>query len=863
MFRKINLKAIRKRILAATIIAASVVGILQPITVTAAESAVTTTDTGFSENFIPTRSFYPSYLSKNASQKSTTIKKIWERLFYEEWKNPNWSKAQSKGGYYVNETTDYHSLGEGPKSFEGKNFAKDSKDFDAFLGQSLISNKEFLGELVGLPGYAPIESKLHPNETTNIQNLMKNIVYTKLTNPETYQYFAKAMAELTADGAYIGVNTVDKAGHVVKGCNNLLKDVSYNGQPFDIWMLSCLAFLYEGDGSETYLNDAQVAWLKSYQRYLYDDYVDNGANSLAKKYPSIYELIARSTDASNNYRGYGQEFFNYVVDSKQGGGAWLNQNTNINVANLEQVDNLAEMFKFAIGWCGGFENENTCRDHASCIHKMTDYDKFAMALKNNTTALYYINANETVSATFGKSINDQNGYQYRYMVKHTRPLDNTNPNSLNIPMNNLMISKGNTRQTAKSWHSSFHGEGTGVAVAYAHLLTTLNLKDILPSDSNPDGVSNPQFIIIGIYAEGEYACKMTKDPPTNGNTNSHSVSRKKDFKITCSEGIDPIGEVKFKDYEALGGVPTKNKKNVTKFYKFDVSGLTDVSMLEAAKIQISVGASSSADATNAAGSSSPEGATYYTYARVDAMPTVFVESPINDCDINEHSYNGSIKWGENYSTATITYTCRKDNTLDKSHNMILTSPVITHDTINGITTHKAIGAYGETYRMVVNKDNRKPMEPAKVILNDSNASNYKDNDYGAIVINPMGSGPNDIHYGYTHASVKLHNGSLRKGHIPLGVKKIEIYYTASEVLEELIFYVKSGNGKTIGYAYVTSNTGKVTINLSDTSDKALTDSYIDFDGSAYTKHELNDYWWNGQPAPSSAKLSVDKILMYF
>ncbi len=860
---KYNRHSIKNRFLAFLFIMTIVLSPFESIKVLASEEKQNPqiAASSFSENFIPTKSFYPSYLSKYSDQKSNTIKTIWERLFYEQYKNPKWSNTVDKGGFYVDSTTDYQSLGDGPKSFVGIDFGKDDKDFDAYFGNTITENPEFLGELLGLPGYKAIEARVNPQETADIQNLMKNIVYTKMNQSFKYQYFAKAMAKLTEHGLYIGTNTLNQSNELIKGQDNLLKDVSYNGQTFDIWMLCSLASLYEGDGNETWLSEKQVAWLKTYQLILYNDYADNGAGSIAGRYPAIYDLVARSSYAANNYRSLGQEFFDYVVKSGTGAGAWLNLNDSINIPELNSYNNLVEIFKASQGFCCGLEPADTCTSTDNCKSHGTTIDRLALELFKNPSANNYIKNNPSTAKAMGISPYDNNGWWYRYKLKHTKSAS-LNSNSIIIPMNDILTNKSQGNVVAKSWNSGYHGQGTGIAVANSTTNITLYLKDILPSDEKPTGTTRPSKILIGLYVKGEFGITLTKDPANGGNVNSHSATRKKALSINCSPGINyNTKPIKYKSYYADGGVKPKPTHDKTVFFEFDVSKLHELEQLMDAHIQIKASAAASADSTNGEGFNTPDGATSYATANIGPLPTIMVYSPVDDCDINQHYYSGKIKWDDNHSSAIITYSCSKDSTKDRSHSFTFTPNDVFHTTTDGVTKYYTYGCYGEPYSETVNK--KKKLEPTPIILDDTNSHKHYVADKSSNVIYPSGSGTTDIRYGYTNCNAIIHNGSLNKGYIPLGVKKIEVFYTATETLEELNILVKSGTGKTIGQAYVTNNMGHVMIELFDTSDEALANSYISFDGAAYTTHEKNDFWWNGPPETAYVRLSIDKILLYY
>ena len=340
------------------------------------------------EDFIPTRSWYPYFISVNSSCTSTLLKGIWERLIYEE---NNFSSTTNKGSYsswsreyYTGTDVNYVGIGGTSVAWGSKTFSTDTGDFDAFLGNSMEANPDMLGEMLGLSGYninIADSSKKSAAITT-----YQNILYKKMSAPETYTNFALSMVSLTANGKYL---------------DGSLKAVSSNGKTFDYWMLCTLAYFYEGDGSETYLSAKQVTWLESYTSYLVSEYVSSGStafnttskkyvkagSSLAGKYEPVYNLIARSSVGVNN-ASKNKEFFNYVVASGTGAGAWLNKHNSISIAGLSAVDDLAGMFSLSDGWCGGLDATGSCSSHdgvhcynaTNCKNKATAYDVICVYL---------------------------------------------------------------------------------------------------------------------------------------------------------------------------------------------------------------------------------------------------------------------------------------------------------------------------------------------------------------------------------------------------------------------------------------------------------------------------------------------------
>lgn len=770
------------------------------------------------KNFVPMRSFIPRYLSFNSSVQSNTIKGLWEKLFYEESINPDWSKK-----YYAGADSDYIGLGGMLKSFNGINFAADSSDFDAFFGNTLEANPEFLGELLSIDGYAKLQPKYYANNAAQIQNLMQEIIFNKMSNPSVYKYFAKSFARLTADGLYIGdSNNSD---------NNILKNLTYQNQSFDIWALTCLASLYEGNGNETYLSQKQVSWLQSYQKWLYDNYVDSPENSLATKYASIYELIARSTYASNNYRGKGQEFFNHVVNSKKGIGVWLNQNDNISISGLEEVDDLVSLFNTSSGWCGGVKTN--CRNHDSCISKALLVDKLALAVHDNSVAMNYIQNNDIVYTVHGAKVTDQNSWLFRYHIKHSHD---------GIPMEPMQkvvtIVSGGNRATASSSVNMYRGHTDGVVVANASATGRVYIKDILYDEkTNPKGAKNPQNITVTYGGEGQLNCQKAS---TN---NSYSEAT-----YTMSPSIS-VNDPSI-TYVSVGA----------NSYKFDLTNIVSEEQLRNAYVQITAYAGSSCNSRGA----TPEGDNTYTVycaARVGFYDPIVEDKP-DDCDLNGHDFDrASIEWSDDYDQATITYSC--------SHNRIHHSDVqittnITSEMNDGFIVYTAVDNRENTYTKRVKINGQVGDGFTNISLSPENASGYYKTITNSEVIVPGGAQSDMCPPRYTSAQVRI-SGNIKSGSIPLGASKIVFHYVVSEHLEDLKIYIYSENGKIIGQAVVPSGSfsGSVTAIIFSNSDLSLRGSYVAFSGSASSTHWRHDYWYSGQPAPATATLGITGMTVYY
>ena len=397
------------------------------------------------EDFIPFRSSIPSFLSRYSDYKGDVIKKLWAKVFYEEsyW---NTAKSQREDKYFYdakysrwyqkyNHAIDtktgatipnYYTALDGSQKQLNHDIVLSTGDFEAYFGNTLEANPEFLGQMLNLPGYEAL------GKDTDGLAKMREIMVQYLSQPDKYQYMTESIINLTKNGLYIGTKKTDS--------NNKLRSASYGGLTLDYYVLITIASKYEGDGNETYLSPTQVGWLKSYQEDLYNEYVNSGAtafngttwrasgSSLAGRYAPIYDLIARSTYAADG--GRKQEFFNYVEASGIGAGAWLNLNRNINIPGLEKYDKIAYIFDGAQGWCGGLHTVKdssgryVCGNRSNCTNKATERDKMAYYIYyGNSTAKSFVtnnaNINQYIVDHSDASGNIVHGYATNFTAKHS------------------------------------------------------------------------------------------------------------------------------------------------------------------------------------------------------------------------------------------------------------------------------------------------------------------------------------------------------------------------------------------------------------------------------------------------------------
>ncbi|SDI03696.1 hypothetical protein SAMN05421493_10720 [Pseudobutyrivibrio sp. 49] len=682
--------------------------------------------------FIPFRNEIPHYLSLNSSQKSEVVKMLWEKLFYEE---ANWNADKEGFTSWIEKYDDYYSSNDGTIKLlsdgtQNGNITGSTGDFEAYFGNTIKNNTEYLGEILGLA-----------EKTTN--EIMQKNVCNYLSNPDTYTIFATKIADLTSEGLYIGTK---------KGSdNNILKDGSYNGISYDLYVLTTLASLYEGDGNESYLSDKQVEWLKSYQEYLYDQYLTIGENSLAKKYPSIYDLIARSKYAANDKGGKGQEFFNYVVSTGKGMGAWLNMNDKINIKDLEKYDDICSVFALADGWCCGNESASVCGSHAKCISNANDVERVAYLLYKNSAAMKYING---CSAT-ANLINDTNGeygYGTRFTAKHS-----------------------GAGQSGKFFRPFYTGGGY-----YGYSATTRDYA----SDGNGDvtavhvGTASLPLGKLGLINSSSFVYVTgLKEPATQGWFVENKLVS---WSVTVNG--NPIAT-------------DKNQSRVQSVFtsqglRFYIGGLTDV---ERAGAQINITAQShkSYDLNYPNGSPS----SFTSIAAVSISGTVYLEGYYPDCIANGHNYtvsedNDTIIWAKDYAEATFKPYCTKEAS-HKVKPITVSSEIITE---GNYLVYTAYCPYVDsTVTKRISKTNGSTSETINLDATNTSGVLYK----SASSSNAVFSGGSKSSESYKLARTTI-SASVLPGVIKSGTKSITVNMDYGNELTNLVIQVFSATGEELG-----------------------------------------------------------------
>ncbi|MCR4830778.1 MAG: hypothetical protein K5883_04925 [Pseudobutyrivibrio sp.] len=873
---------------------------LPQISITA--QAANSTYTLENESFIPSRSFYPYYISIYSSCKSNLIKGIWERVLYEE---NNYSSYNNKGTYgtwaqeyYTGAAVNYISSNGASTSWQNINFSTNSGDFDIFLGNTLEANPEMLGEMLGLRGYTAVSSKTGQYSQASLLDTYRKVIYEKLASPEKYKSFAKSMVSLTKYGKYLS--------------DGALSSAAYNGKTFDYWMLCTLAYFYEGDGSETYLSQKQVAWLENYAPTLVNEYVGSGATSfngvnwipsgtsLAGKYKPIYNLIARSSAGVNN-SAKNKEFFNYVVSSGTGAGTWLNRHNSINIARLNNFDNLTNLFAFSDGWCGGLCANVTCHSHTATCYKLDNCksmansnDLICVQLHRNPTADDFLKSNQSILNVYGADANQSDTWQFRHRVKHTN--------------------YSNSGSETKSIRAAEYADGAGIRVKmiedadgqeweYVKTTAVIDLAKVLANSNAPQTVSVTFFYegnpnsdfddhdtktgdihttwlsnVDGIYSEtpNEYYRDIGENPPMavfdraiwewvsgadsryatysniyNGNVNYPTL-------YTGPENVVDT----FRNEHSSGTIQNQRNHKVYEWndmegsthasfrtYTFNISNLT--------KAQLEQGYIAVTSASLCHATSGDE------YCAIGLFHYITIEDKINDCDINGHQWkvknNSDVVWANDYSSVNITYTCDKKIS-ERRTCTIKTTPYKSSD--GKTITYRAAGLFGDNYTRVKNSSAGSSGTTKTINLSSNNVEGTSptDSDSSDSTVWPGGAKSSTV---YKQATSNI---CFRiRNQIPAGTQKLQFYYYSSENLRELNIEVLS-NGKIIGQGGLTKPTtidkvnGIVTITLSNNSDEDLNGCYVNITGEAHTFHEVPV---GTTPSRADSKIGITKMVLYF
>ena len=825
------------------------------ITATAANSVFTLDD----ESFIPSRSFYPYYISIYSSCKSNLIKGMWERVLYEE---TNFGAHKNKGNYgswaseyYADADTNYISTNGISTSWPNINFSSNTGDFDIFLGNTLEANPEMLGEMLGLNGYTAITSKSGEYSQASLLDTYRNIFCNKLSNPTSFKGFANAMLALTKNGKYL--------------TDGALKSAVYNGKSFDYWMLCTLGSFYEGDGNETYLSNTQVNWLESYTSVLLNEYINsgtkafNGTNwiptgtSLAGKYKSIYNLIARSSAGVNN-SSKNKEFFNYVVASGTGAGVWLNKHNSINVPNLNTVNDLASLFSFSDGWCGGLCSGATCHSHTAtcfnpdnCRKLATGNDVIAVQLHRNSVAEDFIKSNPQLINVYGDNADKSGTWQYRHKVKHTHYNNNSasQTKAIYAADGNISTGKLDDMDGGQEWINLRSTAVIDLAKVLANTNAPQRVTLTFWYTDQKNNNNTPKDFDVATHWEASSPNVFIVNPTYLHYTGLNSKDSPDGNKYQTGEDAGYPSMYIGNENPAQWYVDPEDGYNY-KCYEFDISNLSE-DELRNGWIKV----------TN---HSQIHGTRGDEYGGTGPMHIVTVDDAINDCDINGHNWQvknaSDVVWAGDYSSVNITYTCEK-RISEKISYSAKTTAVKSAD--GKYITYKAQGVKGEPYSRVTKSTAGGAGLTKTIQINPNITVNHaptSDQHSSSTVIYPGGAKSTSV---WTQANSRIK--FCIPNQIPAGTQKVQIYFYASEKLDNLDIQILS-NGKTIGQGSSSKTStfdaanGIVTIPLIKTSDEYLNNAYINITGDAQSHHEVPR---GNTPSTATTKIGVTKMVLYF
>ncbi|MCR4695387.1 MAG: hypothetical protein K5773_08725 [Pseudobutyrivibrio sp.] len=785
------------------------------------------------ENFIPSRSEIPMYLSQFSSYKGEMIKGIWAKLFYEEltFDDGNYRSWYQKYNHGISKDGQvpvyYLALG-GHLAQVQSQITYSAGDFETFFGNSLKANPEFLGQMLGLPGYAPLGQDRAGNE------LMRQVMVNYLLDPCKYKALAKRIGEITYQGDYIGDSKTSD--------NNILKGESFGEYSLDIYVLMTLASLYEGDGDEAYLSDIQLAWLRSYERFLYDDYVDRGENSLARQFPSIYDLIARSVDASNNYRGLGQEFFDYVEESARGAGSWLNQIEGVDIEGLDDLSSsISSIFDFADGYCYG--HEDNCKNHDWCLAvenggRAKKIDDYAYLISKSPEAMVYIKANENTAKAYSNPNSKDGGWLEKYNMRHG---SDSSADHYFLQLNIVSGGNGENRATAQCDRWS---RDSATARTSATARVDLTKIDALALENFGEEILSRTDAITVSMNGGHWTGSRLQ----TGNTGGGCMA-------SYSRGGYSVSSV-------TGNVTNRVVRSGNTF------NISDLSLEERASAVISV----SHSATSSVQVNGQDGSGNYSatgIAKVSTSPTATLSVKRAKCFQEGHDWAGKVDWdgyfenasGAEGQRATIAYTCKND----VSHVIQIQVPVTSkREGDYMVYTASAApfvydsqaGGY-DTYSIKINATNGDTRENIKLLSGDNVSGNTSDSKRSSTQVFPQGSVSK---YHYTMAVAKA-DFTVQAGTIKAGAKRIKFNVSASEELHSLSIKVYDRYGEIIA---VNDVNDPYSCYIVGKSDGQLRDCYAVVSAVATTQHFNTRAYAQWEDAPEShATIIVSSMDIYY
>ncbi|QFJ53898.1 hypothetical protein [Pseudobutyrivibrio xylanivorans] len=825
-------------------------GIL-PLTVAFSLALPTTSHIVYAEStntFVPFRNYIPAYLAKNSDTTSELVTKLWAKLFYEE---STWSPNSNQGKIsWVDKYDDtFFGLGGTEKRVSdvvknnNGNIALSTGDFEAFFANTLLANPKFFGQLLGLNRYKAI------SDNTSGTAYLREIMCSYLAQPDKYKYVSEAILKLTADHPeYLVGKPLAQVSATVNGVNKTA----------DYWLLTTLASFYKvktADGSGYVLSTKQTSWVESYQLALYKEYINAGGyqgnNSLAGKYPSIYELIARSKYAANNYGGDGvkgnggnaaQNFFNYIVSTGKGGGAWLNLNDNISITGLDTIDNIEELIGMAEGYCGGLENYLLCDSSVNCRKNAVPIELYMYKLYKNNTAVNFINGNSTLNPL----LNGTGGYIERFKAKHLGRNANGTLSQYIYAGPNAIEKKENSWSCA-CWDNLGYHDGGRPKTCSASVSATLSVGSaaFLPT---------AKYIIIS-------ATDGTSLAVTSGNQGNGKWTNRPDLSnwSLISNGVNIKSAIPEPTYigEGTGSSPRR--------LRFDISSLSATQRANATLyVQFESYDSYSPNCPNGSGSHGT------VTAKVGVSGTVEVITTYADCDVKGHTWNCDATLNSDMKTATITYTCGKNAT----HTHTITNAPVKVTTTDSEIVYSVFAAKLNDYKVVKRVARTTGSSDQTILLNSSNTSGSLLVSASSSKVNePAGSKSSRI---YTEANVNMYC-SVHAGVIKAGAKSVTLNFNkinTKDVFKNLSITLYSSTGKIMGTNKQTvvgtqdmdihnsQYTNDYTVRLvpAQWTDSDYENCYLVISASACAQNWTSP---GNTPSPATAKIQLDSLTINY
>ncbi len=806
-----------------TIALALAICMMIPATTSTVVAAEQDNNINVDKTFIPLRCSIPSYLIQYSGVEGSTIKKIWAKFLYE---NKFWDAEHPS--FYDSNYSSWHAkygdkyisildgVEKNLKDIPNDKSIMDIPDFEAAFGATIKNNPDFLGELLQLPGYEKISNNAEGN------NYLTQLVVDLLSTPEAHPNFARFIVELTNTGQYMDL---------VKNPTN----------SFGAALLTTISYFYNATVTDApILSDVQLDYINQSEEYLYDQYVTSPDNSVAAKNASIYNMIARSTYASNNRGQKGQEFFDYVEKSETGMGEWINQIEGVSIDGIEQIGSLSTIFSMSNGYCFGHETEDNCCSHYDCLSVSekgfaTELDNLAYLIhknvqKNDLLAQYIVN-NTNINSLY--QINDDS-----WLAKYTARHDKTGAAQYYTEI--IEAGSGGNDEASNS-------------VAYPRDITNVEaICDSYFTVSSKAFTKNAQSITIS------YTCTSEGDIYSyNVYTNNGTVTNR------CpriNNTVD-ISDLTWEERQHAKIVFKIRAKNIVKYTPPDPT-YTNINDMVIPKYIESI-------------------------AKVQSDPRVTVTCKKPDCVLMGHNWqtnNSKIEWAPDMKTATIFYSCSKDS----SHvSPKITLPVKKFENDKQIIYTVSTDPY--MYKMVPRKSEKggylrdksgriiyqrttTPDSYSKVVLKNAKGSSEtiilnESNTTGQTDVVNFSNKPHSYlsslfpkrEFGlYNYSEAQL-NFSTKPGLINPGARSLSYTITAGHNFTGSKVSLYSQYGELL-YS-IKSTTNDITIPLLRFSDSQLSNCTIRITGETHTRTTHRTY--SAVPPIATAHIKVDSITINY